>query len=99
MIGELFQRLKSVKESAGTLLDNTTLLFTSNLGNAGSHSWRDLPLVLAGGGFKHGGHIAAGGAGLANKRLSNLFDQIAQKMGVETDQFGTSDGTTIEGLV
>jgi len=99
VIGEMFQRLKSVKEGDTALLDNTTLLFTSNLGNASSHSWRDLPLVLAGGGFKHAGHIAAGGAGLANNRLANLFVQIAQKMGVETESFGSSDGTTITGLV
>jgi hypothetical protein len=99
VIGELFKRLKGVKEAGTPLLDNTTLLFTSNLGNASSHSWRDLPVVLAGGGFKHQGHIAAGGAGLENKRLSNLFVQIAQKMGVETEEFGSSDGTTIDGLV
>lgn len=98
VIGELLKRLKSTKEAGTNLLDNTNLLFTSNLGNASSHSWRDLPVVLAGGGFKHGGHVAAGGAGLENKRLANLFVQIAQRMGVETDAFGSSNGTGIDGL-
>lgn len=98
VIATLLKRLKATKEAGGTLLDNTSLLFTSNLGNASSHSWRDLPVVLAGGGFKHGGHVAAGGAGLENKRFANLFVQIAQRMGVETDSFGSSNGASIDGL-
>lgn len=98
VIGEFLKRLKSVKEPSGSVLDNTSVLFTSNLGNASSHSWRDLPVVIAGGGFKHGSHIVAGGAGLENKRFSNLFVQIARKMGVDTESFGSSNGTTIDGL-
>lgn len=99
VIGDLLRRLKTTKEAGNSLLNNTSLLFTSNLGNASSHSWRDLPVVLAGGGFKHTGHLVAGGAGIENKRLANLFVQVAQRMGVETESFGSSNGTSIDGLV
>jgi hypothetical protein len=98
VINELLKQLKSAKEPGGSVLDNTSIVFTSNLGNASSHSWRDLPVVLAGGGFKHGSHIKAGGPGLENKRFSNLFVQIARKMDVDTEVFGSSNGTTIDGL-
>jgi hypothetical protein len=90
--------LQSAKEAGGCVLDSTHLLITSNLGNASSHSWRDLPVILAGGGFRHGRHIVAGGSGHDNARFCNLFVQIAQRMGVETDRFGSSDGTSVKGL-
>ncbi len=98
-IGQLLKLLKAAQDADGTVLDHTHLFITSNLGNASSHSWRDLPVILAGGGFQHGRHVRAGGAGLENKRLANLFVQIAQRMGVEADSFGSSDGTSISGLV
>jgi Protein of unknown function (DUF1552) len=90
--------LKGVKEGSRTLLDQTAVLAGSNLGNASSHSWRDLPMLLAGGGFKHGQHVVAGGTGNDNARLGNLFVQIAQRLGVETDRFGTSNAASVKGL-
>ena len=90
--------LNAAKEGGGTLLDQTTLLISSNLGNANAHGWRDLPVIVAGGGFKHGQHLQAGGAGVANARLCNLFVQIAQKMGVETETFSQSNGTGVKGF-
>lgn len=98
-IGNFMGMLKAAKESGGTLLDNTTLFVTSNLGNASSHSSRDLPVIVAGGGFKHGSHIVAGGKGNDNARLSNLYVQIARRFGVDTEAFGTNDGTSVKGLV
>lgn len=97
-INHLLKLLRQAREAEGSLLDRTQLLILSNLGNASAHSWRDLPVILAGGGFKHGRHVVAGGAGLENNRLANLFVQIAQRMGVETEAFGSSDGTSIAGL-
>jgi hypothetical protein len=71
------------------LLDTTAVLFGSNLGNASAHSTANLPLVLAGGGYKHGRHIAIE----KDKHVfSNLFVSLAQRMGVETSQFGFSTG-------
>ncbi len=97
-INGLLSLLRGAKEAGGSVLDSTHLLVTSNLGNASSHSWRDLPVILAGGGFRHGRHIVAGGSGNENARFCNLFVQIAQRMGVETEQFGSSDGISVKGL-
>jgi hypothetical protein len=97
-IAGLLGMLRAAKESGGSVLDNTNVLITSNLGNASSHSWRDLPVILAGGGFKHGQHIVAGGGGNENARFGNLFVQIARRMGVDTSSFGSSDSDSIKGL-
>ncbi|MEY4484638.1 MAG: hypothetical protein RL693_2090 [Verrucomicrobiota bacterium] len=90
--------LKGVKEGDSTLLDQTIVLAGSNLGNASSHSWRDLPVLVAGGGFKHGKHIVAGGTGLDNSRFCNLFVQIAQRLEVGVESFGSSNATGVNGL-
>jgi hypothetical protein len=98
-INHLITLLRDAKEADGCVLDATHLLILSNLGNASSHSWRDLPVILAGGGLKHGRHLVAGGSGNDNARLCNLFVQIAQRMGVETNRFGDSDGASVKGLM
>jgi hypothetical protein len=98
-INGLLTLLRGGQEAGRSVLDSTHLLITSNLGNASSHSWRDLPVILAGGGFQHGRHVVAGGSGNDNARFCNLFVQIAQRMGVEIDQFGSSDGTGVKGLI
>lgn len=97
-IGHLLTKLREAKDHSGSLLNTTQVLITSNLGNASSHSWRDLPVLLAGGGYKHGQHLVAGGTGLQNARFCNLFVQIAQRMGVETERFGSNDKTSLAGL-
>jgi hypothetical protein len=92
----LLTNLKAKKEGAGNLLDNTMVFFGSNLGNANSHDSRNLPLILAGGGFKHGQHL--GFDQKENTPLSNLFVQMLQRMGMETDEFGSSTSSSIAGL-
>jgi hypothetical protein len=93
---KFLRRLKSHREEAGTLLDNTMVLFGSNLGNASSHSWRNLPILLAGGGFRHGQHLAHDQK--ENTRFANLLVQMGQRMGLEMDRFGSSDKESINGL-
>jgi hypothetical protein len=88
--------LRSVKEGGGTLLDNTQVLIGSNLGDASGHGTSNLPILLAGGGYKHGRHIA--GDVKSNTPLGKLFVSMLQKFGVETDKFGSGAGT-IDGLV
>ncbi|MGE3778440.1 MAG: DUF1552 domain-containing protein [Pirellulaceae bacterium] len=97
-IDRLLMMLKEATDAGSPVLDNTTVLIGSNLGNASAHHWRDLPILVAGGGFKHGQHVVAGGVGLENNRFCNLFVQIARQMGVDIQQFGSSDATRIEGL-
>ena len=89
-ISGLLTRLKAKTEGAKNLLDNTAVFYGSNLGNANSHDWHNLPLLLAGGGFKHGRHLA--GDPKSNIPMCNLFVSLMQKMGIETDSFGSSTG-------
>jgi hypothetical protein len=98
-INSLISLLHEAQEAQQSVLDSTHLLFLSNLGNASSHSWRDLPVILAGGGFQHGQHLMAGGSGNENARLCNLFVQVARRMGLDIERFGDSDGTSVKGLV
>ena len=88
--GGLLDELAARNDSDGNLLDSTTVLFGSNLGNANAHTSHDLPVLLAGGGYQHGGHIVHEGE---NAPLCNLFVTLLQTMGVETDAFGQSTGT------
>ena len=88
---DLFSALAATPTADGQrLLDQTMVLYGSNLGDANVHNCTNLPLLLAGGGFKHGQHLAFDT--LHNKPLSNLFVSMLQKMGVETDTFGSSTG-------
>jgi hypothetical protein len=77
------------KLKTASLLESTAVIFGSNLGNASAHNTANLPLVLAGGGFKHGRHIAID---KEKHVFSNLFVSLAQRMGVEADKFGFSTG-------
>ena len=88
---DLLAALKAKKEGGGSLLDSTMVLFGSNLGNANSHDWHNLPLLLAGGGFKHGQHVAYDAKN--NQPMCNLFVSMLQRMGVEAGSFGSSTGT------
>ncbi len=96
VFSEFLTKLKKVKEAGGHLLDQTAILFGSNLGNASSHSWHNLPILLAGGGYKHGHHVAHDKDN--NTPFANLFVPLAQRMGVEIEKFGSSTRTTIRGL-
>jgi len=88
---DFLARLHSTSEGAGTLLDQTMVFLGSNLGNASSHSNENLPVLLAGGGFKHGQHLPFSQD--RNAPLANLFVTMLQQLGVETDRFASSSGT------
>ncbi len=88
-------RLKETKEIDGSsMLDSTSVLFGSGMGSGSRHTSTNLPLILAGGGWKHGQHLD-----VQNKQpLCNLYLGMLQKMGAEADYFNTSNGT-FTGLV
>lgn len=86
-------KLKSTEDGSGTLLDHSMVLFGSGMGNANSHTNSNLPLVLAGGGFKHGEHKVYPTKGLDRQPLCNLYLSMLQRFGVEVDKFGTSSST------
>ena len=93
LFGELLKKLKESKEEGGTLLDRTIVLFGSNLGNASSHDNKNLPILVAGGGFKHGQHLAFDPR--KNQPLCNLYVQFLRRLGADVNSFGSSNGTIL----
>jgi len=91
LLAGLLEKLRGSAEEGGTVLDRTMVLFGSNLGNANSHSCRNLPILFAGGGFRHGTHLAFDPA--KPPPLSNLYVTMLQRLGLETDRFGSGNGT------
>jgi hypothetical protein len=91
LLGKLIQGFGGVNEHGERLLDRTSILFGSNMGDSNTHDNTNLPILLAGGGFKHGQHVAFDREN--NTPLSNLFVSLLQKMEIETDQFGSSTST------
>ena len=91
--GKFLTRLSQVKDGEGTLLDSTSVLFGSGIGSGNSHTNSDLPIILAGGGYRHGEFKKVESKGLNKVPLCNLFVDLAQRMGVEAKSFGNSTGS------
>ncbi|MCW0216824.1 MAG: DUF1552 domain-containing protein [Prosthecobacter sp.] len=91
--GKFISRLAKIQDGDQTLLDSTSVIFGSGMGNANSHKNSDLPIILAGGGYRHGEFRQVESSGINKVPLCNLFVDIAQRMGLETDAFGNSTGT------
>jgi Protein of unknown function (DUF1552) len=94
VLGEFIEKMKVTKEGDHTLLERTAILYTSNLGNSSSHDNNNLPILLAGGGFKHKGHLAFDTK--KNTLLSNLYVRMLHHMGIEAKSFGASTGVLSE---
>jgi hypothetical protein len=90
--GKFVARLSKLNDGERSLLDSTTVVFGSGMGDGNSHKNSDLPVILAGGGYKHGEFREVPREGINKVPLCNLFVDIAQRMGVETDSFGSSTG-------
>src|SRR5262249_44126121 len=88
-------QLADTKEEGQTLLDRTMVLYGTCMGSANSHSNVNLPVLLAGGGFKHGQHLAFDTTN--NYPLTNLYLSMLQRLGIETNEF-SSGKTTLRGL-
>jgi hypothetical protein len=91
LLREMLSELASKSDGPQRLLDSTMVLYGSNMGDSNTHDNTNLPILLAGGGFQHGQHLAFDQSN--NTPLSNLFVSLLQQMGVETDKFGSSTGT------
>jgi hypothetical protein len=91
LLAGLISNLKSVREGEDTLLDRTMVLYGSNFGDANAHVCTNMPVILAGGGFRHGQNLAFD----MNKNypLPNLYVSMLQRMGIESDRFASSTGT------
>ena len=82
--------LEGTKEEDGSLLDNTMVMYGSHMGDANRHSNTNLPIMLAGGGFRHGAHHVFDQE--KNAPLANLYVSMLQRMGLETDRFASGTG-------
>jgi hypothetical protein len=87
-LAKFLKRLKSIPAPGGNLLDSTQVLFGSGLGNGSSHSNRDLPVLVAGGGYRHGNHVSLP----EGTPLTNLFVTMLQHMGLDVKRFAGSEG-------
>ena len=90
LLANLFTELKGVNEAGDTLLDRTMVLYGSNLGNADTHVTTNLPTLIAGGGFRHGQHLAFDTA--RNYPLPNLFVSMLQRLGIDEGNFASATG-------
>jgi hypothetical protein len=88
--GEFLRRLKEAREGESNLLDRTMVLMGSHM-HSGGHDNRNLPIVLAGGGFQHGRHFAFDRDN--NYPLANLYVTMLQRLGLAVDRFASSTGT------
>jgi hypothetical protein len=93
-LGEFLDKMQQSSEGEQNLLDRTAIFYASNLGNSSSHDNTNLPILLAGGGFKHQGHVAFDRKD--NTLVSNLFVRMMQQMDLEVDTFGASNGVVSE---
>ncbi len=94
MMSYLIDLLKAQQDliNGGTLLDHTAILFGCGMAS-GTHSTTNLPLLLAGGGFKHGEHKVYPEANHQRVPAANLLLSILQNSGLEIEQFGSSNGS------
>jgi hypothetical protein len=91
LLAELIGNLASRSEGEQRLLDRTMILYGSNMGDSNTHDNTNLPILLAGGGFRHGQHLAFDRE--RNTPLSHLFVSMLQQLGVETNTFADQTGT------
>lgn len=94
LLTKLLQNLAGRPAGTERLLDSTMILFGSNMGDSNTHDNTNLPILLAGGGFRHGQHLAFQRD--QNTPLCNLFVTMLQNLGLETDAFASSTATLSE---
>jgi hypothetical protein len=90
------ERLKSVREGGGTLLDNCMIVYGSGIADGNAHSHHDLPVLLAGRG---GGALATGRHVRfpQDTPMTNLYLAMLERMGVAAERLGDSTGA-LKGL-
>lgn len=90
-LADLLSGLKRSKEGGETLLDRTMVLYGACMGSANAHSNVNLPMLLAGGGFRHAGLLEFDTQ--KNYPLPNLYVSMLQRLGLQIDSFASSTGT------
>ncbi len=90
-LNALLTNLKVVQEDNQTLLDRTNVLWGTNLSDGNAHLSTNLPFILAGGGWKHGQHLAFDAT--RPYPLTNVYLSVLHRLGIERDKFSSSTGT------
>jgi len=81
----LMEKLDSVPEGDGTMLDNTVMVWVNDLGNGQFHDRKNIPIVIGGGG---GGDLDTGRYLKVDRPHNDLLVSLCRSMGVQTDSFG-----------
>ena len=89
----MLDEFKAASEGEENLLDRTMIYYGSHFGDANQHTCFNMPALLAGGGFKHGQHLAFDRDPNRNYNLANVFVSMAQRMGIGADKFASGTGT------
>lgn len=85
------EKLRSVQEGEGTLLDNCMIVYGSGIGDGNRHNHNDLPVVVAGSGagtLKPGRHVKFN----RDVPMTNLYLSMLDRMGVRAERVGDSTG-------
>ena len=75
------------------LLDSTQVLFGSGMSDGSAHTTLNLPILVAGGGYKHRTHVAMPSEKEKKVPLCNLYLMMARRFGLETERFNRSTGS------
>ncbi len=87
-LSDFISRLKEAR-----VFEHTLIVFGSGMSDGSTHSNRNLPVLIAGGGVKHQGHIVCPADEYKRVPLSNLWLSILHWFGCERERFGRSTGT------
>ena len=79
--------MDQIKEGEGTLLDHTTVVMGSNFGDASNHTCNNLPMIVAGGGYRHQAHSVLE----QPTPLCNLYLELLHKHDIDVGAFGSSN--------
>jgi hypothetical protein len=79
--------MDQIKEGEGTLLDHTTVVMGSNFGDSSDHTCNNLPMIVAGGGYRHQAHTVLGGP----TPLCNLYLELLHNHNIDVGSFGSSE--------
>lgn len=90
-ISDFFNGLDGIEEEGATVLDRTSVIYGTCMGNANGHTNQNWPMLLAGGGFRHGQHLSFDPKD--NAPIANLFLSVLHRLGIEADSFSSSTGT------
>ena len=88
--GFLDQLSRKKNPEGKSLLDDTVILLGTGMGDASRHSNANLPTLVAGGGFRHGQHLAIDGRTKDAPLLGDLYITLKQRLGVESDSFSNA---------